>query len=93
VDGVTGLLSTRHTGAAEHDGQATHDEAALSAELAAHVVRLLRDHPLRLSMGRQARDLAADRFGTRHLVAGTRDLYTSIAADSGWLTTDSGLSH
>jgi glycosyltransferase involved in cell wall biosynthesis len=92
VNAATGLLSAPHTGVASHGGQATHDEAALTTELAAYVVRLLRDHPLRLAMGRQARELAADRFGTRHLVAGTRDIYKSIAADRGWLTTDSGRS-
>ncbi|MGC9665575.1 glycosyltransferase [Planosporangium sp. 12N6] len=84
VDGRTGLLAAPHT-AAGHDGPA-HDERALTDELAAHVVRLLHDHPLRLEMGRQARELTADRFGTRRLVAGTRDLYTSLAAERGWLT-------
>jgi glycosyltransferase involved in cell wall biosynthesis len=56
-----------------------------SGELAGHVVRLLRDHALRLAMGRQARARAAERFGAPRLVADTRDLYLSIARAKGWV--------
>lgn len=48
-------------------------------------------HALRLAMGRQAREVTAQRFGVGRLVAGTRDLYLSIAAEKGWLTTREGV--
>jgi hypothetical protein len=36
-------------------------------------------------MGRQARALTSERFGAGRLVADTRELYTSIAVDRGWI--------
>jgi len=55
-------------------------------ELARHVLRLLRDHALRLAMGRQARAYAGERFGAGRLVADTTDLYLSLARAKGWIT-------
>jgi glycosyltransferase involved in cell wall biosynthesis len=60
---------------------AAPDAAALSA----HVITLLGDHARRLAMGRQAKAHATGRFGTGRLVADTRELYTSIAVDNGWI--------
>lgn len=54
-------------------------------ELAQHVITLLDDHARRLVMGRQAQALTGERFGAGRLVADTRELYTSIAVDRGWI--------
>jgi glycosyltransferase involved in cell wall biosynthesis len=53
-------------------------------ELAAHVIRLLRDPALRVAMGTRARAVAADRFAEQRLVADTCELYARIAHERGW---------
>jgi glycosyltransferase involved in cell wall biosynthesis len=70
VDGGTGLL-------------VAPDGPDVAGQLAGHVVTLLRDHARRLAMGRQAREVAAQRFGAARLVADTRELYRSIARERG----------
>src|SRR5690606_34220633 len=66
-----------------------HEETGLLAPpwaraLAAHAVRLLRDEPARLRMGRAARAWATQRFTAERLVADTRRLYTELAVERGW---------
>jgi glycosyltransferase involved in cell wall biosynthesis len=72
VDGATGLLASPAT------------EPELCAALAGQVIRLLGDHRLRQTMGRQARLHTGERFGVGRLIADTADLYTSLAIDKGW---------
>jgi glycosyltransferase involved in cell wall biosynthesis len=53
-------------------------------ELAAQVIRLLRDLPLRLAMGQRARAVATDRFAAQRLVHDTHELYAGIAQERDW---------
>jgi glycosyltransferase involved in cell wall biosynthesis len=57
---------------------------AQAAELADHVVRLLRDERLRLRMGRHAHQWTVKRFGSERLVSDIHGLYASIAVARGW---------
>jgi glycosyltransferase involved in cell wall biosynthesis len=50
--------------------------------------RLLRDDAERERMGQQARALAAEMFGPDRLISAIDRLYTSIALDRGWWSTD-----
>jgi glycosyltransferase involved in cell wall biosynthesis len=66
-----------------------HEETGLLArpwarELAAHAIRLLRDEPARLRMGRAARAWTGERFAADRLAADVRRLYTAIAVERGW---------
>jgi glycosyltransferase involved in cell wall biosynthesis len=86
--GLAGLpaVATRVGGVPEvvQDGVTGLLTTTRSAELADRVLRLLRDEPLRLRMGRDARARATERFGADRLVRDIHDLYTSIAVDKGW---------
>jgi glycosyltransferase involved in cell wall biosynthesis len=55
-----------------------------AAELAEHVIRLLRDEQLRLRMGEQAHQWTTKRFGSQRLVSDIHGLYASIAVAKGW---------
>lgn len=65
-DGVTGYLVAR-----------TQDRGALTKELAARVVRLVRDPGLRDAMGRRAIERVRSSFGTDTAAAATIDAYRS----------------
>lgn len=65
-DGVTGYLVAR-----------TQDRAALTTELAARVVRLVRDPGLRATMGRRAIERVRNSFGTDTAAASTIEAYRS----------------
>ncbi|MGI8330305.1 glycosyltransferase [Actinomadura scrupuli] len=86
--GLAGLpaVATRVGGVPEvvQDGVTGLLTAPRSAELADRVTRLLRDEPLRLRMGRDARTRTTERFGADRLVRDMHELYTSIAVDKGW---------
>jgi glycosyltransferase involved in cell wall biosynthesis len=86
--GLAGLpaVATRVGGVPEvvQDGVTGLLTATRPAELADRVIRLLRDEPLRLRMGRSARARTTERFGADRLVHDIHELYTSIAMDKGW---------
>ena len=65
-DGTTGYLVAR-----------TQDRGALTKELAARVVRLVRDPGLRATMGRRAIERVRNSFGTDTAAASTIDAYRS----------------
>ena len=54
------------------------------AGLAACVLRLLADDDLRARMGRTARTLTEERFGTERMVADTEEIYRRLAVGRGW---------
>ncbi|MEV0408803.1 glycosyltransferase [Actinoallomurus sp. NPDC050550] len=66
-----------------------HEETGLLArcdthELTCHIVRLLRDEPLRRKMGDEARAWTTRRFGPQRLVSDIGEIYASIAEARGW---------
>lgn len=66
-----------------------HGETGLLAhrgtyELTHHIVRLLRDEPLRRKMGDEARAWTTRRFGPERLVSDIGEIYASIAEARGW---------
>lgn len=86
--GLAGLpaVATRVGGVPE---VVRHEETGLLAppwarELAAHAIRLLRDEPTRLRMGRAARAWTTERFTAERLVADIHRVYTAIAVERGW---------
>jgi glycosyltransferase involved in cell wall biosynthesis len=66
------------------DGETGLLAACDAKELAAHVIRLLKDDNLRLTMGERARTVVTGRFAAQRLVSDMNRLYTRIAHERGW---------
>lgn len=85
--GLAGLpcVATRVGSVAEvvRDGETGLLGGCSADELAAHVVRLLGDEPLRRKLGEEARSWTTTRFGPERLVADIAGVYESIAAELG----------
>ncbi|MCO5969987.1 glycosyltransferase [Actinoallomurus soli] len=92
--GLAGLpcVATRVGSVAEvvRDGETGLLARCDSHELTRHVVRLLRDEPLRRKMGDEARAWTTARFGPRRLVSDIAGIYASLAEarDDRWSSQD-----